>query len=286
MAINLENHSNLQCFLDCTTPIVKTQNFPKSGFLKTNLLSETPGPNPVKCFQLADLWDQYYEWSACGAGTRVHLYSGDTVVQYYVPYLSAIQLYTTTPRSFNGGTGVYYQKENIKRLGELYFEYFEACSPYGRIPFYDKIYELAHDVPGLTSLTSLELSPASWMAVAWYPIYHIPTRCNVKELSACFLTYHTISSLFQDDEICKKEEVQCCKKQQFNKTSKFTALKTTSMSLPPFGLATYKVKGSLWLNSERGDKEMAASLYSAADSWLKQLAVQHHDFTYFTTHTV
>lgn len=30
-----------------------------------------------------------------------------------------------------------------------------------------------------------------------YPIYHIPARRNVKDLSACFLTYHTISSAFQ-----------------------------------------------------------------------------------------
>lgn len=94
------------------------------------------------------------------------------------------------------------------------------------------------------------------------------------------------SHLQTDDEFCKKEEVRCCQNQYFNKSRKITATKTTSMSLPPFGLATYKVKGSLWLNSETGDKETAASLYSAANSWLKQLGVQHHDFTYFTTHSV
>jgi hypothetical protein len=30
-----------------------------------------------------------------------------------------------------------------------------------------------------------------------YPIYHIPYQRSVKDLSACFLTYHTISSSFQ-----------------------------------------------------------------------------------------
>jgi hypothetical protein len=45
-------------------------------------------------FNLADLWDQYYEWSAYGAGATVQLHGGDKVVQYYVPYLSGIQLYT------------------------------------------------------------------------------------------------------------------------------------------------------------------------------------------------
>jgi hypothetical protein len=48
----------------------------------------------LEYFNLADLWEQYYEWSAYGAGATVQLPKGDKVVQYYVPYLSAIQLYT------------------------------------------------------------------------------------------------------------------------------------------------------------------------------------------------
>jgi hypothetical protein len=35
-----------------------------------------------------------------------------------------------------------------------------------------------------------------------YPIYHIPYQRNVKDLSACFLTYHTISSSFQGMFYC------------------------------------------------------------------------------------
>jgi hypothetical protein len=30
-----------------------------------------------------------------------------------------------------------------------------------------------------------------------YPIYHIPAHGNMKGISACFLTYHSISSVFQ-----------------------------------------------------------------------------------------
>lgn len=48
----------------------------------------------VEYFNLADLWEQYYEWSAYGAGATVQLPGGDRVVQYYVPYLSGMQLYT------------------------------------------------------------------------------------------------------------------------------------------------------------------------------------------------
>lgn len=56
------------------------------------------------------------------------------------------------------------------------------------------------------------------------------------------------------------------------------------VSLSPFGLATYKLQGGLWINPETSDSEVMSSLYGAAYSWLKQLGVEHHDFDFFTTH--
>lgn len=91
------------------------------------------------------------------------------------------------------------------RLGHLYLQYVEMSSPYWRIPLTDKvapcsilltcevcsfssvsqlelcvnmhawnwynslsqITELAQHHPALTTLKSVDLSPASWMAVAW-----------------------------------------------------------------------------------------------------------------------
>lgn len=157
----------------------------------------------VEYFNLADLWEQYYEWSAYGAGTTVQLYGGERVVQYYVPYLSGIQLYTNKAqtasrsgqkirscawilslcrfldalwigslsvfffcRSFGEDNGMDYWSDdednekmsrswsstsedslfncdaisgNRKRHGHMYFEFFEVCSPYGRIPLIDKV---------------------------------------------------------------------------------------------------------------------------------------------------
>nr|CAD1844322.1 unnamed protein product [Ananas comosus var. bracteatus] len=290
----LGGYSNLQCFLDCTTPTVEIQFLSKHSFSAW----QTPGAETVKYFNLGELWDQYYEWSAYGAGTRVRLPDGETLVQYYVPYLSAIQLYTNKPftpsrfvhtafrrdnislKSLNGDHRNEYAKLSTswnggawdarKSFGHLCFEFFEVCSPYGRVPFVDKVYELAHYFSGLTSLTSAELSPASWMSVAWYPIYQIPAKRNVKDLSTCFLTYHTISASFQDEK-----ESETKSEENWN-----------NVSLTPFGLATYKLEGSLWINPETGDSEKIASLFSAADSWLKQLGVHHHDFNYFSTHSI
>lgn len=62
------------------------------------------------------------------------------------------------------------------------------------------------------------------------------------------------------------------------------------ISLPPFGLATYRMQGDLWMNpstssSSLSDHERLANMYSAADSWLKQLNFHHHDFNFFTSHS-
>lgn len=53
----------------------------------------THGDDFLPYFVLDDLWESLKEWSAYGAGVPLVLSGGDSVVQYYVPYLSAIQLY-------------------------------------------------------------------------------------------------------------------------------------------------------------------------------------------------
>lgn len=50
-------------------------------------------------FTLGDLWESFMEWSAYGAGVPLVLDGSDPVVQYYVPYLSGIQLYVESTAS-------------------------------------------------------------------------------------------------------------------------------------------------------------------------------------------
>lgn len=45
-------------------------------------------------FVLGDLWESFKEWSAYGVGVPLILNDCDSVVQYYVPYLSGIQIYS------------------------------------------------------------------------------------------------------------------------------------------------------------------------------------------------
>ncbi|KAG6534342.1 uncharacterized protein LOC122038495 isoform X1 [Zingiber officinale] len=277
--------SNLQSFLDSTTPSMPSHKLPKSWCRDLNNLWQMVGKDSVEFFNLGDLWEQYCEWSAYGAGVPVCLQSEEMVVQYYVPYLSSVQIYTNKAPAGardvkqNGGNNTV--SWNGEQVGHLYLEFSESTSPYGRVPLLDKVLELSHSHPGLFSFKSTELSPASWMSVAWYPIYHIPTRRSVKELSVCFLTYHTLSSFFQDEvhgSITDLNFIQSGKNEFRSKE------KCSRIYLPPFGLATYKLQGNLWTMPESGDQERITSLFTAADSWLKKLKVQHHDFTYFTTH--
>ncbi|XP_071704108.1 uncharacterized protein [Rutidosis leptorrhynchoides] len=66
--------TNLDRFMMHTTPSVTAQHFTKS-------------------FVLSDLWELFNEWSAFGVGVPLILNEQNSVVQYYAPSLSAIQLY-------------------------------------------------------------------------------------------------------------------------------------------------------------------------------------------------
>ncbi|XP_010940391.2 uncharacterized protein [Elaeis guineensis] len=311
MAAERRRRSNLQSFLTRTTPSVPSHSLPKTCIRDLNSLWYPVGKDRVEYFTLGDLWDQYNEWSVYGAGVPVVLDNGETVVQYYVPYLSAIQIYTSKSplasrnmleesesdsfsddseneklcRSWDAASddSVFDQDSSWptrENLGHLCFQYIEYDAPYGRLPLTDKVTELARSFPHLMTLKSVELSPASWMSVAWYPIYHIPTHRSVKDLSACFLTYHTISSAFQDNVTGDMEKCGHCTTGNGIEQKK----QSSRITLSSFGLATHKVQGSIWTNPECSDHENLSNLQSAAASWLRQLGVQHHDFNFFVTH--
>lgn len=56
------------------------------------------------------------------------------------------------------------------------------------------------------------------------------------------------------------------------------------MSLPPFGIASYKLEGDVWFcNEVSDDYGKFSALKSAADSWLKQANFDHYDFTFFNS---
>ncbi|XP_048333984.2 uncharacterized protein LOC107421979 isoform X2 [Ziziphus jujuba] len=179
-----------------------------------------------------------------------------------------------------------HDRNTVDHFGHLYCQYNETSSPHDRLPLTEKINELAENYPGLLKFQSRDLSPYSWMAIAWYPIYQIPLTKNVKGLSACFLTYHTFSSLQGPSSMAKEDEkyFKCTSLMELcDEGEKFTMKEEegSGTSFSPFGVATYKMFGELWINSNISDEERVGSYLNAANSWLKQHKFQHHDFNFF-----
>ncbi|GLT63482.1 hypothetical protein SLA2020_360440 [Shorea laevis] len=317
------SQSNLQRFLESTTPLVPAQYLSK----RTMRGWRTCNVEFQPYFTLGDLWTSFEEWSAYGAGVPLVLDGGDYVKQYYVPYLSGIQLYVESLQSdaksrlgeegeesdgdyyrdssSDGGDyeiqGVKFSRgkcryqslrseipsrmnglsmsDSIMQEGfsgddseagsfqhPLVFEFLDQDSPYRREPLADKISDLARHYPKLKTLRSCDLLPISWISVAWYPIYRIPTGPTLKNLDACFLTYHSLSVPME----VYPNEVDGIPK----------------ISLSVFGMASYKFKGSMWTRNGASESEhqLANSLMKAAENRLRLLQVNHPDFQFFASH--
>ncbi|GER35196.1 hypothetical protein STAS_11453, partial [Striga asiatica] len=154
-------------------------------------------------YYLEDLWDFFSEWSYYGAGVPLLLNGKDRIEQYYVPFLSGIQLYVdpSNPSSRVGGTNKEInagssdpkrdsransmQGLNMTSLGNTSvissagpevahargppsFQFLEYEPPYNRRPLADKIGSLVLQYPELSKCKSCDLLPSSWICVAWY----------------------------------------------------------------------------------------------------------------------
>ncbi|PQP96663.1 uncharacterized protein Pyn_39373 [Prunus yedoensis var. nudiflora] len=162
--------------------------------------------------------------------------------------------------------------ESINSQGCLLFEYFEQDLPYCREPLADKILDLAYHFPELKTLRSCDLLSSSWISVAWYPIYRIPTGPTLKDLDACFLTYHSLFTSMGGVQEARAPLV----------TYPSDMDGVPKMSLPVFGLASYKFRGSLWTPNGGFERQLANSLSQAADNFLRVLQVNHPDFVFFS----
>ncbi|KAJ0978586.1 hypothetical protein J5N97_014060 [Dioscorea zingiberensis] len=165
---------NLNRFLDSTTPTVPAQYFCKP---RVKRWRSCEGVESCPYFNLGDLWESFSEWSAYGAGVPLVLNGSNSVVQYYVPYLSAIQIFLDSsgpilrsrrPDEESDGdicqdtssegsedeadqnlrqrSGCLVGQEGFlsddaevcNQVEQPIFEYFERDSPYGRVPLADK----------------------------------------------------------------------------------------------------------------------------------------------------
>lgn len=327
--------TNLDRFLEYTTPVVPSQYPPKTSVRRWR--SQETEFQPY--FVLGDLWESFKEWSAYGAGVPLLLDGNESVKQYYVPYLSGIQLYidpsrpssrlrrpgeesdaessretssdgssdTGAERRINAFVHGTWSQQNIADAniqnfsglslrnkpfvgssseeseicnppGQLIFEYLEHDPPFSREPLADKIGILASRFPELRTYKSCDLLPSSWISVAWYPIYRIPTGPTLQNLDACFLTFHSLSTPFQSTS---SEGLHF---PNLTVREVHSADMLYKLPLPTFGLASYKFKVSFWNCNGVYECQKANSLLRAADNWLKLLQVSHPDYKFFVSH--
>lgn len=267
------NITNLDSFLDSVTPIVAAQKSSETNVRGSQIGGKT-GVHPYYC--LGDLWETFREPSAYGAGVPLLLFGRHPTTQYYVPFLSGMQLYIdpqnphTNLRRANfvlDGTSALMKSNREKCVMKLssgpslVFEYMEQEQPRARRPLADKVSNLASQFPELINYRSCDLSPSSWICVAWYPIYRIPVGPTLKDLDASFLTFHSLSTQAGDGE-----EVDAC---------------GSKVRLPVIGVASYKLKGSIISPYGPQECDQENALFESATNWLHHLHALLPDYQFF-----
>jgi hypothetical protein len=339
--------SNIESFVVSTVPLVPALDAERpageGGAEPSADGADPPGPSSREKtrdhFALRDLWAFFDEWSAYGVEVPLTLDDEDhEVFQYYVPFLSGIQLFRSTEveRSRANATNARDARETFRetddddddengpagsgflplpsgidaatRKGEsvpgreLVFSYFEQASPYARAPLADTAERLNADHPELFALTSNELHPASWMSVAWYPIYRIPVGRTLRDLSACFLTYHALSTSGRragsgEDVSSASASVpphmrgcpapppasatgEAAMASRANRLTGSDPSSRRRVRLRAFGLAYYKLRSELWRPAEVAD--WLKTMQGGARAWLRGQKVIHPDFEFFS----
>ncbi|KAM3735710.1 hypothetical protein ACB098_10G107400 [Castanea mollissima] len=185
--------------------------------------------------------------------------------------MSRLTLRDKPPLSSSGD-----ETEVCSSPGKIVFEYFELEQPHHRQPLYDKISNLATQSPELRLYRSCDLLPTSWVSVAWYPIYRIPVGPTLQSLDASFLTFHYLSTHSRSKNKPQFHASSGRKVQRVDESSK--------ISLPVFGLASYKLRGSILTPGGTCESQQANSLLQDADNWLRCLRVNLPDFQFFASH--
>jgi len=201
------------------------------------------------------------------------------------------------PRSGSDHCSVLRKQKSVGESSKVLFQYFEDCSPYERLPLFDKIEELTLDDEGFTGLMSLrscDIHPSSWYAVAWYPIYHVPAGRTIRDLGACFLTYHSLTlgeehgaqlpSEMGGTRPCQLPSPAATAELEHRHQETEQQLEGSDLALlHPFAFAPYRMRGRLWFESE-AESATSRSMLAAAGLWVQRHQVVHNDLEFFMRH--
>ncbi|XP_022032704.1 uncharacterized protein LOC110933807 [Helianthus annuus] len=243
--------------------------------------------NPYYC--IGDLWESFQEWSAYGVGVPF-LLSGIPTTQYYVPFLSGMQLYvdpekvgcpakepdqgtsSVLERSFDA-LNLNHQKlkqvmswdtktEACGSRGKLAFEFMEREQPYTRKTLSDKASVLVSQFPELSQFRSCDLSPSSWISVAWYSSFLEVAK---------WVGRGRVIFGYSGSEFSSKNA---------DGVNGTLAL-SSKIRLPVIGLASYKLKGSIISPCDPQERKKENDLFEAANKWLTNLRAHLPDYQFF-----
>jgi len=283
--------SNIEAFVASTTPVFiarrRVENDETNGET-----SSTSVMNDDDAYVLSELWDAFAEPSAFGAEVPLRLQEGQDVSQYYVPFLSGVQLFVRGERDARGEGEGERARSGTTEKAELIFEFFEKSSPYARASMSETIESIVEENPRLRGMTTRDLAPSSWMSVAWYPIYRIPQGTMLHDVQGCFLTYHAlyVGELQDGDIACPLPPRMTDAQEALIEERVTRALERDGADggaggrarvLRPFGLSMYKMQGDVWAANDEVTAWMN-KLMDGAYTWLRMRKTVHPDYEFFS----
>ncbi|GKA28630.1 protein hunchback [Tanacetum coccineum] len=267
--------TNIDSFINTVAPVVPARIF----------VDETSPRNGLPYFSLGDLCELFIARSANGVGVPFLLNGEYPTTQFYSPTLSGMQLYVDSSRadkrpvieyevlkhlvcwkairsSSNGSSSSSANLFQHRWPGTLAFEFMDRGLPFLRKPVSEKIAELSSKFPELTNYRSCDLSPSSWICIAWYPIYRVPMGPTLRQVETAFLSIHPLST-------------------QRESMAKANMTDSPTVRLPVIGLASFKLEGSLISPITPQERAQEIDLFQAASNWLDHLQARLPDFTFF-----
>ncbi len=199
---------------------------------------------------------------------------------------------------------------------KVLYEFYETVGPHQRDPLSSRIEQLAQECPDLMTLDSSSLHPVSWMSIAWYPIYSIPSNGqHVSDLGACFLTFHSLAlpphhslswqpgaqplppAMPQSASAFDVRQKRALSSLQSSSVDAHAAHANSNLTedckkdsaerrqvsmefLRPFGFMPYKMQGWCWQDRAPLHK-VHHEMMAAAAMWVERRGVSHPDMDFF-----
>ncbi|KAJ9559272.1 hypothetical protein OSB04_013886 [Centaurea solstitialis] len=310
--------TNLDRFIKHTIPIVNAQHFPKSI---TKGWKDHERDQPY--FVLGDLWESFREWSAYGAGVPLILNESDYVVQYYAPFLSAIQLYVdpsapvmtgrragegsdsdssranSSDGSFEAGAVGLEAENTVDSIAQSFSKFMLDEGEIGN-PKGIQVYEyFEQDVP----YQRAPLADRVLELAAKFPALRTYRSCDLTQSSWFSVAWYPIYRIpvgpsLQNVDSCflTFHSLSTPLRGTDGESSSFGGsmirevrdggMDCRRLALPLFGMAVYKFKCSDWTRDVVHGIEKVNSLMHSTDNWLRRMGVYHPDFTFFRNRTM